>query len=281
MNNSAIKIKDEKLLQLISQFDKKPLINFYAINEENLSKIVKNMPAIDRATRIFGKQNSQVTSKLQTLNMISFSPYKRLKQCLAQIEKKKMALKSAIFKFKKNRIKYEQLLVKKEDDPFEKGLTKIKLDELTSRIADSSIYIEATIKEIGVYQEVYKEILESHNIPENWDEKDYEESEIRELIYMAFNHGVRDLEVSGRVGMGTQELLEQLGINPIVAKHLIMKYITDINNLITEDIAPSINELYKFLDNMYLLFKDEYKKALKRSGIKNIITEEYLYLEEK
>ena len=45
--------------------------------------------------------------------------------------------------------------------------------------------------------------------------------------------------------------------------------------------APNVNNLYDFLDQMYEMFKDEYKHAMRRTGLKNLISEDYLYLEDK
>ena len=71
------------------------LIDFKTFDEEKLALVASRMPEINRATRSFGKQNSQATGKLMSLHMIAQSPYRRMKQCLAKIERKRSAGQSA------------------------------------------------------------------------------------------------------------------------------------------------------------------------------------------
>jgi len=277
--------------------DAKSLVDFKVFNETKLAKIAENMPEINRATNTFGKQNSQTTSKLMSLNMISQSPYRRLKQCLAQIERKRGALKENVFKLRKDRLEMERLSYRKEnlvellnsDAPgrdlmeiqFDIDEIDIELQEKATGIADASLYIEGALKEIGMYQDSYNEIKESHNISDDWDEEDYERCEIEEHVKTAFLHAIRDFEMTGRLNVGTHEYLEQYGINPNTASKLVQGYIANINvqTNVQEGKFANINILYSFLDEMHNLFKDEYKHAMRRTGLKNLISKDYLYLD--
>ena len=277
--------------------NRKSILDFKVLNDEKLIKLSKNMLEINRATNSFGKQNSQTTSKMMSLNMICQSPYRRLKQCLAQIERKRAALKETIFRLKKDKIEIDKLLYKKkklesklknsigDEDPveisFEIELMDTDIQEKACGIADSSIYIEASLKEIGMFQEAYNEIKSSYGIPDNWDEEDFEKSEIEEHVKTSFLHAVRDVIMTGKINVGTQEYLEQYGINPTAAFKLVKMYLKDVDEKtdLEKGHLPNINMLYNFLDNMYDLFKDSYKHAMKRSGLTNLISEEYLYRE--
>ena len=266
------------------------IMEFKTINNNKLMKIAENMPAINRATAIFGKGNSQITSKFMSLQMISFNPYRTLKQILAQIERKRSALKENIFKLQKDIIKLDRLSIKKDKmflPTYRSETPNLDLEEINisiqkkaSSIADTSIYIEAAFKEIGQYQNTYNEILESKGIRENWDEADMEKAEIEEHIKTGILHTIRDVEVNGRLGMGTTEYLFQFGINPQVALRLVQNYLVEVNKIIDEGKAPNIQVLYDFLNKMYELFKNEYKHSMEKIGIKNLISEEYLYIEE-
>ena len=222
----------------------KDLIDFKTFDEEKLALVASRMPEINRATRAFGKQNSQATGKLMSLHMIAQSPYRRMKQCLAKIERKRSALKENIFKLRQNRVKLDRYLYKRQklvsdivdiEEAKEEGdVTELdfKLQELDIRIqklaadvSDSNIYIEGALKEIGMYQEAYDEIRESYNIPEVWDELDMEKSEIEEHVKTAFLHAVRDVEMTGKLNVGTHEYLEQYGVNPHTAFSLVRKYL--------------------------------------------------------
>ena len=68
------------------------------ITNEKLEIISKKMVAIDRANNTAGRSDTQTTNQLMTLTMLTDSPYRRLRQCLAQIEKKRNALDEAYFK---------------------------------------------------------------------------------------------------------------------------------------------------------------------------------------
>lgn len=275
----------------------KSLVDFKVFDDAKLAKLAKNMPEINRATQVFGRQNSQATGKLMSLNMISQSPYRRLKQCLAKIERKRSALKENIFKLRKEKLKIDKLLYQRQK--FEDLITisdesidiqeiefkiqhiNIKLQEKAANISDTNLYIEGALKEIGMYQDAYSEIKESYNIPSNWDENDFERCEVEEHVKTAFLHLIRDIEMNGRVNVGTHEYLEQYGVNPHTATKLVQIYLGNIEQMISEGKYANITVLYDFLDEMYNTFKDEYKHAMRRIGLKKLISEDYLYLEEK
>jgi len=274
------------------------LVEFKTIDEKSLEIIADRMPEINRATNVFGRQNSQTTGKLMSLNMISQGPYRRMKQCLAKIERKREALKENMFKLKKSKINlerklYERELLQKEISEFiavdmdvtMKGFNLQELDieiqETAAGISDSNIYIEAAIKEIGMYQDAYEEIRKNNNIPKNWDEKNYEESEIEEHVRTAFLHAIRDIEMTGRLNVGTHEYLEQYGINPHTAAALARTYLERVESMAQAQEYPSIDVLYEFLDKMYSIFKNEHKKAMDRIGLDKIVSEDFLYIEDK
>jgi len=277
--------------------DAKSLVDFKVFDEIKLAKIAANMPEINRATSTFGKQNSQTTSKLMSLNMISQSPYRRLKQCLAQIERKRGALKENVFKLRKEKLEMERLSYKKEkllkqfesvnpdndlmEIQFDIDEINIELQEKAAGIADANVYIEGALKEIGMYQDSYNEIKESHNIADDWDEEDFEKCEIEEHVKTAFLHAIRDFEMTGRLNVGTHEYLEQYGVNPNTASRLVQEYLSNVNDQtnVEEGRFANINILYGFLDEMYNLFKNEYKHAMARTGLKNLISKDYLYLD--
>jgi len=283
--------KSNVFLQIFSRGadpDSSDLIDFKIFDDENkLALLAERMPEINRASNVFGRQNSQATGKLMSLHMIAQSPYRRLKQCLAKIERKRGALKENIFKLRREKIELEKMLIKRKElednviehteSGFDLELINIDIEEKICGISDSTIYIEGALKEIGMYQDAYAEICESYEIPEKWDEKDMEEKEIEEHVKTAFLHGIRDVMMTGQLNVGTHEYLEQYGVNPFTALKHISKYLGD--NETFED--SNIEMLYDFLDLMYEKFKDEYKRAMKRLGLKTLLSEDFLYIENK
>ena len=310
--------KSDKMTQIATRaVDPKntTLAKFHIFTEDKIAKIADMMPEINRATRTLGRQNTQVTNKLMTLTMLNdVSGYRMLRQCLAQIETKRSALKENRFKILKDRIRLEKFQMEKEylkseqndivliivDIPIEletehdlKTLKKesndikfkimnydIKIEELASKISDSMLYIEGCLKDIASFQSSYEQIRKNNNIPVDWDEKDAEEAEVRHHVRLAFLHGYRDIMTSGRLGMGTLEYLQQFGIHPHTASKIIGDYIKYTFDSMEKEDAPDYNNLNEFLDTMEDKFKDEHKKVLERIGIDNLHDNWFMYRED-
>ena len=292
--------KDNVYMQIATRGadpNSKELIDFKTFDQAKLELVASRMPEINRATRAFGKQNSQATGKLMSLHMIAQSPYRRIKQCLAKIERKRSALKENIFKLREQKVELDRHLYKQKSllneiadieegkadgDPtligFDLQDVDIKIQKLAADISDSNIYIEGALKEIGMYQQSYEEIRISYNIPEQWDEGDMERAEIEEHVKTSFLHAIRDTEMTGRLNVGTHEYLEQYGINPHTAYKYVKEYLTTADN---HQGGATIDLLYDFLDRMFEMFGEEYKKAMKRLGITTLISEDFLYIEDK
>jgi len=287
--------RNNKFLQIFTRAadpNANSLVEFHSVDEKSLATIAERMPEINRATRVFGRQNSQATGKLMSLSMIAQSPYRRLKQALAKIERKRGALKENIFKLRREKIALDRLVDLKnliiegmKEDPEDRELyyrlqeVNIDIEEKVANIGDTNVYIEAALKEIGMYQDAYNEIIESYNIPENWDENDFEKAEIEEHVKTAFLHAVHDVEMTGRLNCGTHEYLMQYGINPHTAYALVRAYLSETEEMVQKGNYPDINRLYGFLDNMHEMFKDQFVHAMKRIGLKKLISEDFLYKE--
>ena len=245
------------------------------ITDEKLAIISQKMVAIDRANNTAGRSETQTTNQLMTLTMLTDSPYRRLRQCLAQIEKKRSALDEAYFKMKK-----KQVLIKQW---YEKGdeMSVLKAQEAEHGLMRSKNYIDGAFKEIATFQCAYDEIRESYNIPENWDERDAEEEEIDHHIKQAFRQAHREMVGSGCITSGNMEYLEQYGIHIQTATRLIADYIASEDEMIVKGQMPTVAHLYAFLDRMAETFHDAHKTVMQRIGIKELVKEEFLYLEKK
>ncbi len=245
------------------------------ITDEKLAIISQKMVEIDRASHTAGRSQTQTTNQLMSLTMMTDSPYRRLRQCLSQIDRKRSALEESYFKMKK-----KQVLIKQWYDKGDE-MSVIKAQEAESQAMRQKDYIDAAFKEIATFQCAYDEIRESHNIPEKWDERDAELAEIDHHIKQAFRQAHRDMVNGGRIGLGNMEYLEQYGIHIQTATKLIRDYINTEEKEIEAGKAPTVNRLYAFLDSMAELFHDAHKDVMKRIGIKELIKEDFLYLEDK
>ena len=251
-------------------------LGFTTIGKNELAKISTGMVDVRRNMEVYGRRNSQVTSKLMSLTMLKHGPYGALKQCDAQIKNKYEAVKENWFKLQetKNDVeKWEKKLDSDELDEHERRQLEIKVFKGRTGLHDAGVHIEHAYKEMLMYMECKSEIMEANDIPEEFDEGDYIDAEVKENLTTAFQHALRDLQVSGAANMGTLEYLEQFGVNPTVAYAEARKYLAELNN------NPSIDvqALYDWYDEMYEKYKDEYKKAMKRLGITNLMTDEVTY----
>lgn len=267
-------------------------------DDDKLKTLAEKMPEINRATNSFGRTNSQTSDKLMSITMIANSPYRYLHQCLAKIESRRQALTENQFKLKRTIVDLEDLKLQKEKleieltdqdlnhyDVKELDLKirrlNIDIEEKIVQLNDAMLYIEGALKEISVYQDAYNQIKSNHNIPDKWDELDFEKSEIEHHIKSAFLNGIKDIIATGKLNHGTIEYLHQFGINPITANTLIISYVNDSSNMIKDNKFPNINQLDQFLTKMFHTFKDAHKDQMNIIGLNNLITNHALYLENK
>ena len=245
------------------------------IDDKKLAKIAEKMVEIDRVNHTAGRSQTQTTNQLMSLTMMTDSPYRRLRQCMSQIERKRKALESSYFKMQKTKVHINQWL-KKGDD-----MSVINAREAESDMIRQKDYLDGAFKEIATFQCAYDEIRKAHNIPEKWDERDAEEAEIDHHIKQAFRQSHREMVSTGRIGLGNMEYMEQYGIHIQTATKIIADYIISEEVMIKEGKMPTVNHLYAFLDRMAETFHDAHKYVMARIGIKKLIKDEFLYLEDK
>ena len=199
-----------------------------SISQEGLQKICDRLPELHRGKKIIGRRNSQTTSTLQSLAMIADSPYRQMKQCLSQINNKRSALIDSHFKVKKNKVKIKLWLAEDTE------LSRVEAEEAIVQNEELKSGCENSMKEIGMFQDIYEQIRKSHNIPIDWDEADFEESEAENHIRMAFRYCIQRLMETGRIDRGTTEYLEQWGIHPMAADKLTRGYLEDVEKILDE-----------------------------------------------
>ena len=269
---------EDKLLSIVTRATDSPL-QLHVFDEDKIAKIAAGMPEIHRATRAFGRRNTQTTNRLMTLTMLAdASPYRVIRQCLAQIENKREAIKEARFKILKsrNRIKSYKKKLEVETDEIAKELLEIKLEEKLSGLADSILYVEGALKEIASFQSSYQQICRNKGLPEDWDEEDMEKAEVEHHLRIAFLHAYRDLMAHGRLGMGTLEYLQQFGVHPQIAFEQTVKYIDS-----TQDNGADYEHLECWLDDRVEENKENYRMVLNRIGIETLYETWYQYKEDE
>ena len=242
------------------------------ITPEKMQKITERMVEIERANNSLGRRNTQTTNQLMTLTMLTDSPYRRLRQILAQIENKTTALRGQFFEHQKMKLDIKEW--EEEDTP----LSRIKVAEARAGMESGKKYIEGALKEIGIFQDAYEEIRKNNNIPEDWDEEDAENDEIKHHIRQAFRQSHRDMVLTGSITQGNAEYLEQYGIHLQTARRVIKIYIDDSEKLMDEsNKMPTIDNFYEFLDKCVEMFGQEYIKVMNHIGIKELVRSEWLF----
>ena len=246
--------------------------NLPTMTADKIAKINERMVEIDRANKTLGRRNTQTTNQLMTLAMMTDSPYRRLRQCLAQIQKKRQAIEEAHFRTLKINVNIKTWQIKGDE------MSLIKIAEAEHNKQNGMLYVEGALKEIAIFQEAYDEIIKNNNIPEEWDERDAEMDEIRHHIRQAFRQAHRDTLHLGSISVGNAEYLEQYGIHLHTAQNVINKYVTECQRLIDEDDKmPNVTHLYEFLDHCVEVFGKEYEHVMKHIGIDTLVRNEYLY----
>lgn len=238
---------------------------------DKIAKINERMVEIDRANNTTGRTNTQHTNQLMTLTMLTDSPYRRLRQCLAQIEDRRSAIEGNLYELKKNEIRYRELQQKDDE------LSILQCAWQKYQLKRGKIYIEGALKELAVFQEAYEEIRKNNNIPEFWDEEDAENDEARHHIRQIFRQAYRDVTLTGHISQGNAEYLEQWGIHLLTAETLVKQYIHKTEKMIGEGSMPTIDHFYEFLDKCADLFENEYMKVMKRIGLDKIVRKDLLY----
>ena len=253
----------------------KSLSELATMTPDKVALIAERMVEIDRASKTTGRSDTQTTNQLMTLTMMASSPYRRLRQCLAQIEDRRIAIEHNYFKLRKTEIRVKKWLEKGDE------LSLLNVQEAEFSRERSKIYIDGALKELAVFQEAYDEIRRNHDIPEDWDELDAERDEIKHHIRQVFRQGHRDMVLTGSITQGNAEYFEQFGIHLQVAKKCIQEYIRAVDDAIENEQAPNVNHLYRFLDRMVDTFLNAHQDVLSDIGLDKLLRGEFLYREDK
>jgi hypothetical protein len=247
------------------------LIPNTTLSQESLAKICNRLPELYRAKTAVGRRNSQTTATLMTMTMLADSPFRQMKQCLSQIDNKRNALIEAHFDTRKSQIKIKRW----EESGNEMDL--VEVEEAKVKTEQMRASAENAMKEIGMYQDIYDQIRKAHNIPEDWDEEDFEAQEIQHALRMAFRQAIQNIQATGRIAVSTAEYFEQFGVHPVVGEKLVRDYLDGVQNEINQGKLPSVQSMHLFLDKMVETFKDEHRHSLKRIGVDSIVNHQYAY----
>ena len=215
-------------------------------NKELVERVKKALPAIDKHTRIFDRQNSQTTLQLMTLTMLGGqSPLRMLRQVSSEVEKRKNALYEAQHTVAQRQEEIDVLEEKSELTSAEKA----ELIKLKYTISQTNNKANGSLKDIATLADAYENIL-SKNDMKDWNEEDFENEEKRHHVRRGFEMLYRNLIEFGRGKEATLEYLQQYGVHCQIAIIEVSGYIKYVNTLIEKKETIDASHLENFLDTM-------------------------------
>jgi len=215
-------------------------------NKELVERVKKALPAIDKHTRMFDRQNSQTTLQLMTLTMLGGqSPLRMLRQVTSEVEKRKNALYEAQHTVAQRQEEIDVLEEKSELTSAEKA----ELIKLKYTISQTNNKANGSLKDIATLADAYENIL-SKNDMKDWNEEDFENEEKRHHVRRGFEMLYRNLIEFGRGKEATLEYLQQYGVHCQIAIIEVSGYIKYVNTLIEKKETIDASHLENFLDTM-------------------------------
>lgn len=249
------------------------------VSEKTIQKVSQNLPILSQKTKNFGRNNSQTTLSLMTLTMMNGqSPMRLIRQVLAELEQKKLALAESQVSHAKLMYDIEKLQNKNgELDSVEQAefrLKKIQIDHLEEKIGGA-------LKDVAVLIDAYENIKKKHNI-DDWDEETFEKEEKKHHVRRGFELLYRNIIYQGRAHESSIEYLQQYGVHIQAALIEVVQYIESVNGKLKNNQIVSGTDLENFLDAMaekYKGFADEASERL--FGKKDFTNTDYMRLEKK
>lgn len=238
-------------------------MEFAVIGQEEMAEISEFISETHaKMLNNFSKSQSNFMDTMLVFN--ASTDIRNLRQISAEIEKKKMALVETQFKLRKKEIELKQKMQELEntEDPLEREMIGIEIEEMVHGRNQSRSYIEAALKTILCMKQQYEQILESKGI-EEVTEKVFEDEEKEYHIKKACHQAFEDIVASGRVSVGNNKYLLQLGIMPNVVHNYWIKFLN----------TPQSQEKELFmeaLDYLYNTVKPNVEKELERRGMKEL-----------
>ena len=229
-----------------SEFTKEVSVQYQSM----LKDIGAYYPKIEKDTCNFCKTQSQFMDNMMTVHQPTL--LRSLRQILAEVNSSKMALNEAYFKSKKSKLELErkQALLETLENPFDKQLTMIEIEETQSQMESSRGYIEGAIRKIHAYLEQYKNLLKKYGKDE-FTEEDFEEDEARYHVMTAFDQALCAARSRGGIiDEGNHIYFYQIGVNGGAAQYELAKYLESEGQMFNQGQLPTHEMTTDWLEEM-------------------------------
>jgi len=271
------------------------------IDDERLNKIAERMPEFNRGLNAFSKTNTQFVSLGLTLS--EATPERNIRQIHAQIESKRGALSEAQFRLLKQQNDLKRKLLRRDeildtevgknskyptDAHKQLDIERIEIDieEIKSKMVDGRVHVEQAIKEIGMYQDAYDDIVEHFGM-EDWDEVDMENADITYNLKRCFLQSLRSCRQIHYINEPNQEWLEQLGINPSFVQYEMLSFL-ETERKVMEDMmkkgegfGDDMTAVDEFIEHMTKKYYNMPAKRIKSRGMKTEHYDKWSFKDEK
>ena len=266
-------VKKEKI-KLIKQETIGFAIQSNNINEAAVEKVSQYLPELDTKTKAFGSQNSQTTISMMTLTMLGGqSPFRMLRQILAEVEKRKGALSDS-------QVSHAKLVreIKRLEDQIDDPVNAAKYRKACVSITTLEQKINGSFADIATLIDAYNNIKATQGISDDWDEEAFEDAEKRHHVRRCFEMMYRNLLDGGRVSTSTIEYMQQFGVHPQICQKEVQGYILYTEERIVGGEVLHANDLENFLDEMGEKYWEAADKTSERLfGKKNFANKDFMY----
>ena len=278
-------MSDEKSTQIVSQ-DRvtfsMPTVTNGVINKNAVAKVNEFLPELDSKTKYFDRNNTQTTLSMMSITMLNGqSPMRMMRQVMAEVEKRKMALAEAQVSHAEKLEEIKKLEQQIDEDPDNNVLqAKLRLAYVSITTLESKI--NGSFKDIATLIDSYNAIKEKNGIDE-WDEEAFEREEKRHHVRRGFELMYRNLMDGGRASTSTIEYMQQYGVHPQLGLAEVQAYLNYATDQLRNNVKLHSNDLEEFLDQM----ADKYYEAADITseriyGKKDIFNTDYMnQLEDK
>lgn len=230
-----------------------------ASNNAIAERLTERLPELSDKIKIFDRSNSQTTISMMTLTMLNGqSPMRMLRQILAEVERRKMALAEA-------QVSHAKLLSEIEELS-SLSLNKVQEAELRFKFFNLETMeskINGSMKDIATLIDAYDSIKERHEISE-WDENSFEREEKIHHIRRGFELLYRNIIQMGRPHESSIEYLQQYGVHIQIALAEVLSYINSVNDMIKNGESVTASSMEDFFDAM----AEKYKSCADEASVR-------------
>jgi hypothetical protein len=232
--------------------------------------VSSRLPAFSKAAKSFGRSSSQTTVSMMTLTMMTGqSPHRQVRQVLAEIEKRQMALSEA-------QVSYAKLCEEAPDPAASDAVVEAEARHKAVRIDHMEGKIDGAIKDIAVLISAYDNLVSTHGIAA-WTEEDFERHEMAFHIRRGFELLYRNMIELGRAKDSSIEYLTQFGVHIQVAIKEVSGYIQAVEVQIAAGRRPSATTTEDFLDAMSKKYSDCAAETAQRMfGVSDITRPDFM-----